>query len=73
ITAHKSQGATYENIIVDLESCSGTEQPYVMLSRVRSLEGLIILRPFQKSRISCHQSQDIRSEMNRLSDLHNAT
>jgi hypothetical protein len=46
ITAHKAQGQTLGKVIVDVASCSGTEQPYVMVSRSTSVSGLIILRDF---------------------------
>lgn len=69
ITAHKSQGQTFSHVIVDLESCSGTEAPYVMLSRAKSLDGVIILRPFHMKKITCNQSQDIRREVDRLNIL----
>jgi len=66
MTAHKAQGKTLPSVIVDLECCRGTEAPYVMLSRVASLDGLLILRPFSHSRISCRQSEDLRREVRRL-------
>ena len=69
LTAHKAQGQTMERAIVNLESCRGTESPYVMLSRVKSLEGLQILRPFKIARIQCHQSEDKRREIRRLDFL----
>ncbi|KAJ3772896.1 hypothetical protein FB446DRAFT_620253, partial [Lentinula raphanica] len=69
MTAHKSQGSTFESVVIDLNSCTGTERPYVMLSRVRSLDGLVILRPFPKSKISCRQSEDVRVEVRRLQHL----
>ena len=34
VTAHRSQGQTLSQAIIDLESCKGTEAPYVMISRV---------------------------------------
>lgn len=33
MTAHKAQGKTLSHTVVDLRDCSGTESPYVMLSR----------------------------------------
>ena len=66
MTVHKAQGQSLTNVIVDLESCSGTESPYVMVSRATSLTGLLILRPFQKHKIRCRQSQDSRNESTRL-------
>ncbi|KAJ3710959.1 hypothetical protein EV361DRAFT_768360, partial [Lentinula raphanica] len=73
ITAHKAQGATYQHAVLDLESCSGTERPYVMVSRVKSLDGLVILRPFRRSKIMSRQSQDVRMEIKRLEALHIST
>ena len=69
MTAHKSQGQTMQQAIIDLQSCHGTESPYVMLSRVTSLEGLAILRPFDKRKIQCRQSEDSRREKKRLDFL----
>ena len=69
MTAHKAQGQTMDKVIVDLESCHGTESPYVMISRVKSLNGLHILRPFNISKIQCRQSEDTRRELQRLNFL----
>jgi hypothetical protein len=69
MTAHKAQGKTMEAIIADLESTKGTEAPYVMLSRAKSLDGIFILRPFRLSAIQCHPSQDVRNEYKRLDML----
>lgn len=70
MTAHKAQGQTMNSVIVDLESCVGTESPYVMVSRVKSLDGSRILRPFNITKIQCHQSEDSRKEFRRLELLH---
>ena len=66
MTAHKAQGQTMSKIVVDLEGCSGTEQPYVMVSRCTSLDGLLILRDFDKSKITKRVSEDLRREFARL-------
>lgn len=66
MTVHKSQGRTMEKAIVDLEGCGGSESLYVMLSRVTSLDGLAILRPFSQKRIMCRPSEDSRREQRRL-------
>ena len=66
ITAHKSQGQTMNRIVVDLNSCIGTEAAYVMVSRCTSLEGLSVLRPFPISKITTHRSQEARDEFRRL-------
>ena len=38
MTVHKAQGQTFHKIVIDLESCKGTESPYVMVSRVTHQE-----------------------------------
>ncbi|KAK0452783.1 uncharacterized protein EV420DRAFT_1237176, partial [Desarmillaria tabescens] len=70
MTAHKAQGQMLENIVVNLENCQGTEAPYVMISRVKTLDGLIILRDYKFSRLSTQQSEDYRKEDRWLNILH---
>ena len=65
MTAYKSQGVSLERVVVDLESCSGSEAPYVMVSRVKSLDGLMVLCPFTQSRICCHMQEDVHDELKR--------
>jgi nucleoside-triphosphatase THEP1 len=43
ITIHKSQGLTFEKAIIDAGSSFSPGQVYVALSRMRSLDGLILL------------------------------
>jgi hypothetical protein len=69
MTAHKAQGKTMEVVVVDLESTRGTESPYVMLSRAKSLDGVFILRPFRQKVIQCRPSEDVRNEFKRLDVL----
>ena len=50
ITIHKSQGQTFEKIIIDMSQGSfAPGQLYVALSRCISLEGIELLRPLKKS------------------------
>src|ERR1700722_18509532 len=44
MTAHKSQGLTLPKAFIDLESCRGSESSYVMVSRVKSIDDLLIMR-----------------------------
>jgi len=69
MTAHRAQGQTLERVIIDLQSCKGTEAPYVMASRAQTLNGLLILRPFEKKKICCRESEDARKEKERLKIL----
>ena len=52
VTIHKSQGQTFEKVIIDLDRGSfAPGQTYVALSRVTSLEGLFLTRPINVSDI----------------------
>ena len=69
MTAHKAQGQTMNKVIIDLENVKGTETPYVMVSRVTNLDGLLILRKFSDKKIKCRLSEDLRAEFQRLEIL----
>lgn len=45
ITIHKSQGLTFDRAIVDAHAAFSHGQTYVALSRLRSLEGLVLSTP----------------------------
>ena len=58
-------------VIVDLKGCTGTEPPYVMVSRATSLDGLVVLRDFDAHQITKRRSEDLilRKEFSRLTLL----
>ena len=52
ITIHKSQGKTFDRVIIDMgRGAFAHGQTYVALSRCRSFEGISLVRPLRKSDI----------------------
>ena len=52
VTIHKSQGKTFDRIILDLErGAFASGQTYVALSRCRSFEGIVLRRPVKPGSI----------------------
>ncbi|KAJ3889847.1 hypothetical protein GG344DRAFT_28251, partial [Lentinula edodes] len=68
-TSHNSQGRSLNVACIDFTSCRSIQSAYVMLSRVRSLKGLCILRPFHIGKIQNHISEELRQEMRRTHEL----
>ncbi|KAJ7031473.1 hypothetical protein C8F04DRAFT_1041409, partial [Mycena alexandri] len=64
-TSHNAQGRSLHVCCIDLAGCPSIQSAYVMLSRVRTFEGLCILRPFQLDRVQNHISQELREELKR--------
>ncbi|KAI0750596.1 hypothetical protein BC629DRAFT_1263574, partial [Irpex lacteus] len=70
ITAHRAQGQTYSQVVVDLQSTNSVEAAYVMVSRATSIQSLLILRPFELRRIRKRQLMTpLKREMRRLQIL----
>jgi len=51
ITIHKSQGLTFERAVLDVNAAFAAGQVYVALSRLRSLEGLVLTAPLSASAV----------------------
>jgi len=56
ITVHKSQGLTFDKAIIDVSRAFAPGQVYVALSRLRSLDGLILTTSLPKHGLSIDQS-----------------
>ena len=46
MTVHNAQGQTLGHAVIDLASCICQEQPYVIVLRVASSQGLMVLHDF---------------------------
>ena len=56
ITIHKSQGLTFEKVMIDAASAFSSGQVYVALSRCTSLNGIILLSKIPSSAIYSNQN-----------------
>ncbi len=71
ITVHKSQGLTFDKAIIDVGEAFADGQVYVALSRLRSLDGLILRTHIDPNVISTDkQVVSFSEENNRPAELH---
>lgn len=76
ITVHKSQGLTFDKAILDVSDAFAAGQVYVALSRLRSLDGLVLTSPINFRNISqddkINTYAKTESEQQNLNELLNA-
>lgn len=56
ITIHKSQGLTFDNVVIDAGRAFAPGQVYVALSRCKSLEGIVLLSRIRKKLLSIDEA-----------------
>ena len=78
ITIHKSQGLTFDRVIIEADAAFASGQVYVALSRCRSMAGIVLAKPIREEAIIndarvdsyiCHQKEETRKSVTSLPHL----
>jgi hypothetical protein len=72
-TEFKCQGATLGKVVVDLHGGHIGAGIYVMLSRVQRLEDIMLLRPFDQSKLTFTIDSDLEKELKRFEECSKIT
>lgn len=70
ITIHKSQGLTFDKVIIDAGRAFAVGQVYVALSRCTSLEGLVLISPINYNSLGSHKELNEWQSKYRVEDIH---
>jgi uncharacterized protein YpbB len=71
ITVHKSQGLTFDRAIIDVSKAFAPGQIYVALSRLTSLDGLVLLSPIPENNLHQDGSLQVFAEQKKeVNELH---
>ncbi|EGN93337.1 hypothetical protein SERLA73DRAFT_27735, partial [Serpula lacrymans var. lacrymans S7.3] len=68
-TDYKVQGRSLQRVLVDLSNCKTLQSAYVMLSRAKSLAGVVIIRWFSPHKVQKPLSDEFEREFARLKAL----
>jgi len=71
ITIHKSQGLTFDKVIINAERAFAAGQVYVALSRCTSLKGLVLSTQLNRNSLGSHSLLNDWQYRNKITDLHN--
>jgi hypothetical protein len=70
ITIHKSQGLTFDKVIIDAGRAFASGQVYVALSRCTSLKGLVLISAINSNSLTSHTELNEWQSKYRVEDLH---
>ena len=76
---YAAQGETFEAVVADMERPPNLDAAkhwlacYVMLSRAKSLDGFLVLRPALRKELSARPPKYMLDELRRLEELEGAT
>ncbi len=70
ITIHKSQGLTFDKVIIDAGRAFAAGQVYVALSRCTSLEGLVLISPINYNSLGSHKELSVWENRNKETNIH---
>ena len=79
MTVYAAQGSTFEAVIADMQRPPNFDAAkhwlacYVMLSRAKTLEGFLVLRPATRQELSAKPPQYLLDELARLEALEHNT
>ncbi len=70
ITIHKSQGLTFDKVVIDAGRAFASGQVYVALSRCTSLEGLVLISAINSNSLASHPELNEWRSKYRVEDIH---
>lgn len=74
ITVHKSQGLTFDNVVIDMPYTFESGQAYVAFSRCRTLDGIVLKRKVNPNTFFADKAvvdfyKDIETDLDKVADM----